>query len=121
MQLLEVEEVEGPATEEPGVFVRSLGAVSFSSPGASGTQAIYDGNARVVSAAPSAGAVFFADSTGGSDLSSELPQSCSSQLPGDFIAVPSFSYSLMPSALAGLFVARLPDLLAAANLDDEDT
>ena len=64
MQLLDVEEIEGPITEEPSVFFRSLGAVYFSSPDASGQQTLYDGNARVVSSAASAGAVFFADSTG---------------------------------------------------------
>ena len=58
------EEVEGPITEELGVFFRSLGAVSFSAPDAAGKPTHYAGDASVVCAAASAGVVFFADNTG---------------------------------------------------------
>lgn len=125
MQLVEVEEVEGPITEEPSVFFRSLGAVCFSAPDASGQQLTYDGNARVVSATASAGVVFFADSTGAIRSVAGISAKCLCHIPRsvpvEFTAVPSKSLSSIRFLLAGLFVARLSDLLAAATVDDEDT
>ena len=57
------EVVEGPVTEEPLLFFRSLGALSFSPSNGQGS-ASYPGNAAVVAAAGPHGVVFFADQTG---------------------------------------------------------
>ena len=68
MNRLEAEEIDGPITEELGVFFRSLGAVSFSRPDAARHLFQYAGDARVVCAAASAGVIFFADNTGWSQF-----------------------------------------------------
>ena len=63
MAVIEPEVVEGPVTEEPLLFFRSLGALAFNTP--SGQDAAsYAGNASMVAAAGPHGVVFFADRAG---------------------------------------------------------
>ncbi len=63
MAVIEPEVVEGPVTEEPLLFFRSLGALAYSPPSGHDS-APYPGNAAVVAAAGPHGVVFFADQTG---------------------------------------------------------
>ena len=57
--------MEGPVTEEPLLFFRSLGALAFS-PSGDQDPPSYAGNASVVAAAGPHGVVFFADRAGAS-------------------------------------------------------
>ena len=59
--------VEGPSTEEPLLFFRSLGALVFAVPGDQEVPP-YAGNASPVAAAGPYGVVFFADHAGARTL-----------------------------------------------------
>ena len=63
MAVVEPEVVEGPVTEEPLLFFRSLGALAFNPPEGH-DPASYPGNASAVAAAGPHGVVFFADHSG---------------------------------------------------------
>ena len=119
MAVIEPEVVEGPVTEEPLLFFRSLGALAFSSPSGNDT-ASYPGNASAVAAAAPHGVVFFADHTGAGAQLCRDGLHCGCFCHMICCALISITRSAM-SLCAGLYVAPIAALLSAATTDDEVT